>query len=155
MTEETDENQWQPFNTDVSVDSTITGDRFDYHGANNHNFSVQIGGSTVSHEEYLELTRESAVYPEFIALQYLALGLNDEAGEVAGAVKKHLRGDYGEEELEERVKSEMGDVLWYMTRILDEMDIELDDVRQKNYEKLKQRMETDSIQGDGEDCHSR
>jgi len=100
--------------------------------------------------EYQEKTRETAVYPESSGLLYTTLGLNDESGEVAGAVKKHIRGDYGEEELRERVVAESGDVLWYWARLLDELDITASDVMEKNAEKLFDRKERDVIRGDGD-----
>lgn len=35
-------------------------------------------------DEYQERTQKTAVYPAQEAIEYLALGLNDESGEVAG-----------------------------------------------------------------------
>jgi len=102
-------------------------------------------------DEYQERTRETAVYPEIYGLLYTTLGLNDESGEVAGAVKKHIRGDYDEEELRERVTAEAGDVLWYWARLLDEMDITASDVMEKNADKLFDRKERGVIRGDGDD----
>lgn len=101
-------------------------------------------------DRYQELTRETAVYPEKDATIYTSLGLNDESGEVAGAVKKHIRGDYDEEELQRRVESEAGDVLWYWVRLLDEMDLTASEVMEKNAEKVFDRKERDKIRGDGE-----
>ncbi len=69
---------------------------------------------------------------------------------MAGAVKKHIRGDYDEEELQRRVESEAGDVLWYWVRLLDEMDLTASEVMEKNAEKVFDRKERDKIRGDGE-----
>lgn len=102
-------------------------------------------------DEYQERTRETAVYPSQEATEYLALGLNDEAGEVAGAVKKYMRGDYDEEELRRRVSGEAGDVLWYWARLLDELDLTASDVMEKNVDKLFDRKERGKIRGDGDD----
>lgn len=101
-------------------------------------------------DTYQKRTRETAVYPEENALEYLSLGLNDEAGEVAGAFKKYLRGDYDEEELQERVEGEAGDVLWYLVRLLDELDLDASDVMEKNADKLFDRKERGVIRGDGD-----
>ncbi len=101
-------------------------------------------------DEYQDRTEETAVYPEQEAVKYLALGLNDEAGEVAGAVKKYLRGDYDEEELHERVCGEAGDVLWYWVRLLDELDLDASEVMEANADKVFDRKERGVIQGDGD-----
>ena len=101
-------------------------------------------------DTYQERTRETAVYPEQSAIEYLALGLNDESGEVAGAFKKYLRGDYDEEELQERIEGEAGDVLWYWARLLDELDLEASEVMEKNADKLFDRKERGVIRGDGD-----
>ena len=44
-------------------------------------------------EEYQRETMKTAVYDKEVAVTYLALGLTSEAGEVAGKVKKWVRGD--------------------------------------------------------------
>lgn len=102
-------------------------------------------------DEYQRTTRETAVYPDDRDIEYLALGLNDEAGEVAGAVKKYLRGDYGEDELRERVNSEAGDVIWYWVRLLDELDIDAHSCMADNQAKVLGRKENGTIRGDGEE----
>lgn len=47
-------------------------------------------------------------------LEYCVLGLVSEAGEVAGVVKKWLRGDYDEATMRAKMLDELGDVLWYV-----------------------------------------
>lgn len=101
-------------------------------------------------DEYQERTRETAVYPSDEAVEYLGLGLNDEAGEVAGAIKKYKRGDYDEEELRSRVKGEAGDVLWYWVRLLDEVDLTASEVMEANADKVFDRKERGAIRGDGD-----
>lgn len=48
--------------------------------------------------------------------EYLALGLVNEAGEVAGKIKKKIRGDYEglDTQFVQDVKGEIGDCLWYL-----------------------------------------
>jgi NTP pyrophosphatase (non-canonical NTP hydrolase) len=101
-------------------------------------------------DEYQKQTEETAVYPSQEDVEYLSLGLNDESGEVAGAVKKYMRGDYGEDELRSRVKSEAGDVLWYWVRLLGELDIDASEAMEDNADKVFDRMERGQIRGDGE-----
>jgi NTP pyrophosphatase (non-canonical NTP hydrolase) len=101
-------------------------------------------------DEYQQKTRETAVYPDGTELMYTTLGLTDESGEVAGAVKKHLRGDYDVDEMKERVSAEAGDVLWYWVRLLDELGLSASDVMEKNADKLFDRKKRGVIRGDGD-----
>lgn len=101
-------------------------------------------------DEYQKKTRETAVYPDGTELTYTTLGLNDESGEVAGAVKKHLRGDYDFDEMQDRVSAEAGDVLWYWARLLDELGLSASDVMEQNADKLFDRKERGVIRGDGD-----
>lgn len=96
--------------------------------------------------EYQDKTEETAIYPEDEAIHYLALGLNGEAGEVAEKVKKAIRDD---KELD--LEKELGDVLWYLSRLADELGIEMDDVAETNLDKLFDRQERDKLHGDGDD----
>lgn len=70
----------------------------------------------------------------------LAMGVAGEAGEVSEVVKKHLfHGKYTEEEFDEKLKSELGDVLWYLTRLADERGWSLEDLFASNVKKLSAR----------------
>ena len=62
-------------------------------------------------------TDHSIVYP--------TLGLTNEAGEVAGKIKKIFRDRNGEinEADREALKQELGDVLWYLTQICTELNL--------------------------------
>ena len=103
-------------------------------------------------KQYQQWTLSTAVYPGagehgFNEALYLTLGLVSESGEVAGKVKKIIRGDnvhpYD-------VVSELGDVLWYLARTCDNMNMTLEDLADINYQKLMKRKETNTIQGDGD-----
>ena len=94
-------------------------------------------------EDYQEIIETFAVYPrdnELAAVSYLALGLNGEAGEVADEVKKAIRND-GLISSERRAKilGEIGDVLWYITRLAIEFDTPLEEIAQANIDKLEKR----------------
>lgn len=83
---------------------------------------------------------------------YPTLGLVNEAGEVAGKIKKIFRdkgGRIGEEE-RQALKSELGDVLWYLAQICTELDLTLEEVAAYNLEKLFDRLERGVIRGDGD-----
>ena len=100
-------------------------------------------------EDYQKIIETFAVYPrdnELAAVSYLALGLNGEAGEVADEVKKAIRND-GHISPERRAKilNEIGDVLWYITRLAIEFDTPLAEIAQANIEKLEKRRLTNSL----------
>jgi NTP pyrophosphatase (non-canonical NTP hydrolase) len=100
--------------------------------------------------DYKTAIDPTVVYPQktkIEALQYLALGLNGEAGEVAEQIKKAMRNDGGELSVERLVllKKEIGDVLWYLTRLADELETNLADIATENVEKLLARKERGNL----------
>ncbi len=129
-----------------------------------------------SFDEYQRFTGTTAVYPKKgdgdpLALSYCALGLTEEAGEVAGKLKKRIRiggfealapgttilkskngSTYEEsyEDFRESVKKEIGDVLWYAARLADEFDLKLSEVVGCNIEKLTRRRREGTIHGEGD-----
>ena len=65
------------------------------------------------------------------------MGLCGESGEVIDVVKKHL---YQGHELDvNKIKDELGDVMWYVAEICSSLDISLNDVLEGNIIKLKKR----------------
>lgn len=108
-------------------------------------------------DDYQKRTAETAIYPgagsgSYEALQYVALGLTSEAGEVAGKIKKIYRDKGGEVGLEDKAAlySELGDVLWYAARFADELQASLGEAAQINLEKLFDRKERGVIGGSGD-----
>lgn len=99
---------------------------------------------------YQLAAKETAVYPKDVAIPYLALGLANEAGEATGKVKKFLRGDYGQDKLRKALIGELGDVLWYLTMLADQFDIQLDEIMNANIEKLRDRAARGVVKGDGD-----
>jgi NTP pyrophosphatase (non-canonical NTP hydrolase) len=83
---------------------------------------------------------------------YPTLGLVNEAGELAGKVKKIFRDRNGQisDADREALKYELGDVLWYMAQIATELDLSLQDVAEANLEKLFSRLERGTIKGEGD-----
>lgn len=65
------------------------------------------------------------------------MGLNGESGEVIDAVKKHLF--QGHELDKNKIKEELGDVMWYVAEICESLDFSLDDVLINNIDKLQKR----------------
>ena len=83
---------------------------------------------------------------------YPTLGLVNEAGEVAGKIKKIFRDRDGEitDADREALKHELGDVLWYLTQICTNLDLTLEEVAEANLDKLFSRLERGVIHGDGD-----
>jgi len=103
--------------------------------------------------EYQDKARRTARYPTIgHGVIYPTLGLANEAGEVAGKIKKIFRdkdGVIGDGE-REALKSELGDVLWYISQVCTELGIRLDEVAEGNISKLLDRLERGKIKGDGD-----
>ncbi len=79
---------------------------------------------------------------------FLSLALNGEAGEIAEKAKKYKRED--DDSYLEELKDELGDELWYLARLADELDVSLSEVATRNVDKLLDREERDMITGDGD-----
>lgn len=106
-------------------------------------------------QEYQYATGQTAVYPgqaSIAGAMYAALGLNGEAGEVAEQVKKAVRDDDGEisPERKENIIKELGDVLWYVSQVASECGIALEEVADRNIQKLRDRKERGVLQGTGD-----
>jgi len=104
--------------------------------------------------DYQKETQKTAIYPKKKGLEYTVLGLSNEAGEVAGKLKKHIRGDIKYANLDkftEMITSELGDVLWYVSQIATELNISLDHIACSNLHKLKFRYNNGTIKGDGDE----
>ena len=63
--------------------------------------------SDITATEYQRKAAETAIFPKEKALEYLALGLTSEAGEVAGKVKKIIRDGKGNKEAIHRKISQL------------------------------------------------
>lgn len=96
--------------------------------------------------EYQKWTNEVAIYWD---LSYPRLGLAEECGELLGLFAKANRDniplDY------DKIKKEAGDVLWMLTRICHDLDIDMQDVLEYNVAKLESRKQRDVIKGSGDD----
>ena len=103
--------------------------------------------------EYQELAKSTAIYPSRYFKVYPALGLCGEAGEVAEKIKKSIRDglDFHEEkQFKEDLTKELGDVLWYVAALANDLDISLNDVAEGNIEKLASRKKRNKIGGSGD-----
>lgn len=98
-------------------------------------------------KEYQRKAVDFAIYPATHKVLYPTLGLCGEAGEVAEKVKKQVRdGVFNRHE----VAKELGDVLWYMANICNDIGYNLDEIADLNIDKLSSRKKRDVIQGSGD-----
>ena len=104
--------------------------------------------------EYQSKARETAIYPSAGSnLWYPALGLAGEVGEVEEIIKKVYRDHSGKLSGtdQERLRKELGDVLWYLANICCEAGLDLAQVARENYLKLQDRVARGVLQGEGSD----
>lgn len=93
-------------------------------------------------DEYQSAAGTTALYPRRLDnLEYPTLGLAGEAGEVANIVKKIQRDNEGilTDEVRDKLRDELGDVLWYISACADELGLTLDEVAAFNVNKLAKR----------------
>jgi len=93
-----------------------------------------------------------AVYGTGNTIIYPTLGLVGEAGEVADKVKKVLRDNNGNftETIKEEIIKELGDVLWYIAALANDLEYTLDEVANINLDKLISRRERNKLHGEGD-----
>ena len=107
-------------------------------------------------DEYQRLAGRTALYPgrdDDGVAPYPALGLAGEAGEVCEAIKKAIRDDGGaiSERRRQMLQKELGDVLWYVAALCDELNLQMGEVAGHNVEKLADRQRRGVLQGEGDE----
>ena len=104
--------------------------------------------SNITATEYQDKAKVTAIFPKEKALEYLALGLSSESGEVAGKIKKIIR---DKSKLNPNdIGAEIGDVLWYCALLADELKLNLGKIMENNIEKLHSRKARGVIGGSGD-----
>lgn len=101
-------------------------------------------------------------------VSHFGFGLVAEAGELAGIFQKYFRGDKRyrmpmeskdildvdwegfTDEAIDKVKLELGDVLWHVAVLAETFGFTLEDIAEANIKKLHKRMEEGTIKGDGD-----
>ena len=101
---------------------------------------------------YQQVAKTTAIYPREQAIIYPTLGLTGEAGEVANKVKKIIRDDGNKinESLVQEISAEIGDCLWYISVLADDIGCKLSDIANANLEKLANRKEKGTLHGSGD-----
>ena len=83
---------------------------------------------------------------------YLMLGLCGESGEVSDKIKKEIRSNGNAHCLgrDADIGKELGDILWYLTLLSEELGFTLEEIMQMNVNKIKGRLERGTIEGKGD-----
>lgn len=104
-------------------------------------------------KEYQDKARSTAIYPHKYAIIYPAFGLFGEAGEVAEKIKKVIRDNDNnfDDEKSQQIIKELGDVLWYMANLAEDLGFTLDQVAQTNIDKLADRQKRNKLHGSGDE----
>lgn len=98
--------------------------------------------------DYQAESKRTSVYPDpgknFI---YPAFGVVSEAGEIAHTVKRIVRdkGSVYDDGDRERIKSDIGDVLWYISALATEFNLSLEEIAIYNLDKLRKRMDDGTL----------
>lgn len=107
--------------------------------------------------QYQQDAIQTASYPDRGKnMVYPALGLAGEAGETAEKVKKFWRnlGMINANELNAEQKltviKEMGDVMWYLAALADELSVDLSFVARMNIDKLRDRQARGVVKSEGD-----
>lgn len=66
-------------------------------------------------------------FPEWGSIEYLCLALAGEVGEAANDIKKWSRGSITRDEVEERLASELPDILIYLVMLAHEANVDLEE----------------------------
>jgi NTP pyrophosphatase (non-canonical NTP hydrolase) len=101
--------------------------------------------------EYQKRARMTADYPQQYKIFYPAMGLGAEVGELQNKIKKLMRGDAFVKGMDkEDLASEMGDILWYVAILSEDLGLDLEEVAVKNIAKLADRKKRGVIKSSGD-----
>ena len=122
-------------------------------------FDEMIGHDEMTLDEYQDTASTFCFYKG--SLLYPALGLTGEAGEVAEKVKKLYRDDeinFMREDMVEELNHkqsrdlalELGDVLFYVAAIANDIGYSLEEIADMNIDKLRDRQARNALSGSGD-----
>jgi NTP pyrophosphatase (non-canonical NTP hydrolase) len=108
--------------------------------------------SNLQFNEYCKAAASTDCYPNDCKPWVYALGVTGESGELADKIKKVYRDDNGvfNQEKRDAIAKELGDVLWYVTRLGATLGFSLEEIAKGNIEKLADRAKRGRIGGSGD-----
>lgn len=101
---------------------------------------------------YQRKALQTAIYPDTQRIAYPAMGLAGEVGEVMNKIKKVYRDKDGvfDKQTKQDIAKELGDVLWYLAVLSQDLGQGLDVVAKTNLNKLADRQERGKLSGSGD-----
>ena len=100
---------------------------------------------------YQQVAKTTAIYPREQAIIYPTLGLTGEAGEVSNKVKKLIRDGYeNNKDYRGELAKELGDCLWYISILADDIGFKLSDIANATLDKLLDRANRGKLSGSGD-----
>lgn len=109
--------------------------------------------NNLTFDEYQTQALKTVCYDQSIGPYYTILGLCGETGEIADKLKKIYRDkDWKNISKEDRqaILKEVGDVLWYVSKICDDFNVSFSEVAQLNLDKINKRKLTNTLHGEGD-----
>jgi len=109
---------------------------------------IEFVSNSLTFEDYQLEAQETAIYSGSLDVMYPALGLAGEVGETLNKIKKHYRD--GTSLDKDDMTKELGDILWYLSALATDLDIDLEEVAMGNLKKLRDRQERGVLGGSGD-----
>lgn len=106
----------------------------------------------INFKEYQTQALSTKIYPNNMKVVYPLIGLSGEVGELAEKIKKTIRDNNSvfTDEIKNEIKKEIGDILWYLASIADDLGITLNDAAECNINKILSRYNRNKIHGEGD-----
>lgn len=116
--------------------------------------TTEMSANNVSIVDYANWTITTAIYPscgnrDLPEAMYLGLGLAGETGEVTDIIKKMYR-DGPEKKHIDKLRGELGDVIWYWARLCDALYFNPSELLAENMAKLSSRKDRGVLGGSGD-----
>lgn len=92
-----------------------------------------------TYRNFIRLSDKTRKYREDKKLLHYVSGLSSECGEVCSLFQKEIYTNGRVKSTKENLKSELGDILWYVTAIADYNNISLEDILEDNMNKIINR----------------
>ena len=104
-------------------------------------------------KEYQVAARKTAIYPKDYQVIYPTLGLAGESGEVCEKIKKRIRDfqcDYSTGVFKDDIIKELGDIMWYISNLASDLELDLNKIAVININKLQDRQKRNVLKGSGD-----